>query len=110
MGHPHDELFNVDLSARPSRPPPIQERPFPCNKLPMPAQQGCRGHERIEVTEHAGAYRLGKRCQSPAFGLTEQQSPPPQFRSKQTIFGFQILNLRRGLPFEPATHARDEQR
>jgi hypothetical protein len=95
--------------ARPTRATSLNERPFPCHQLAVPAKQRLRRNDRAKLVQCFAPQRPRLLRKLSAFGVSEDDAPSTKPRAKHAILDFQIVDRRRLLPLQPTSDHHQQE-
>ncbi len=78
--------------------------PLPGNKLPVPAKDGVRGHERRNLGERPSSESLATHGKPSTLRVSQPKTFPPELLLEDTVFLSEILDDRILLASNPTGH------
>ena len=79
-------------------------RPLLCNKLPVPAKDGVRSHERRNLGERPSSESLAAHGKPSALRVGQPKTLPPELLLEDAVFFSEILDDRILLASNPTGH------
>jgi hypothetical protein len=89
LGHPHDELPNLDHNTTTAGSLP-RIRPLARHQLPVPSQQRVQRDDRREGTQRGAAEPVGAHGESPSVIVSKAQPPSTELAPEKPILFDQI--------------------